>query len=325
MKVLIIRLSSIGDIVLTSPIIRCVKKQLSNPDIHFLTKENFSSLIINNPHVNKVQRLKNNDLKGLIIDLKKEKYDIVIDLHKNIRTLRIKRALKAKWYSFNKLNFKKWLFVNFKIDLLPNIHIIDRYFEGLKSLHISNDNLGVEYHIPNQIQVDLDSYNLIKNQYYVISLGATYLTKQIPNDILLSLFKRLNNIPMVLIGAGDKDTKKANFIMNNSNHKNIINLCNKLTIDDSAYIIKYSKTIITGDTGMMHIASCFDVDIITLWGNTHPKLGMHAYVSKEKVQNHLVDLACHPCSKLGSEKCPRGHFDCMNMQDTEKIVLSIPK
>ena len=165
MKVLIIRLSSIGDIVLTSPIIRCVKKQLSNPDIHFLTKENFSSLIINNPHVNKVQRLRNNDLKGLIIDLKKEKYDIVIDLHKNIRTLRIKRALKAKWYSFNKLNFKKWLFVNFKIDLLPNIHIIDRYFEGLKSLHISNDNLGVEYHIPNQIQVDLDSYKLIKNQY----------------------------------------------------------------------------------------------------------------------------------------------------------------
>ena len=215
--------------------------------------------------------------------------------------------------------------MHFKIDLLPDVHIIDRYFDGLKSLNIKNDNQGVEYHLPRKLAIDLKQYHIQKKQYLVLSLGATYHTKQIPNNVLLMLLKRLNNSHVVLIGAGNKDTEKADFIMNNSNHKNIINLCNKLTINESAYIIKHSKTIITGDTGMMHIASCFDIDIITLWGNTHPKLGMHAYVSKEKVQNHVVNLACHPCSKLGSDKCPRGHFNCMNMQDTKKIVISIPK
>ena len=325
MKVLIIRLSSIGDIVLTSPIIRCVKNQLSNAEIHFLTKENYLSLIAHNPHIYKVHRLKDNDLKGLINDLKKEKYDIVIDLHKNLRTYRIKKALNAQWYTFNKLNFKKWLFVNFKIDLLPNLHIIDRYFEGLKSLQISNDNQGIEYHMPDQIRVDLDSYNLKKNQYYVISLGATYFTKQIPNGVLLSLFKRLKNTPIVLIGAGTADIKKAETIINNTEHKKIINLCNKLSIDESAYVIKHAKTIITGDTGMMHIASSFDLNIVTLWGNTHPKFGMYAYASYDRIQNHLVDIPCHPCSKLGSGDCPRGHFNCMKSHNIQNIVKNLPK
>ncbi|MEK9600241.1 MAG: glycosyltransferase family 9 protein [Bacteroidota bacterium] len=325
MKILILRFSSIGDIVLTSPIIRCVKNQIPNAEIHYLTKETYSNLITHNTHITKLHALNDHNFNILVEDLKKENFDLVIDLHKNIRTFKIKRAINTKWFSFNKLNFKKWLFVHFKIDLLPDVHIIDRYFDGLKSLNIKNDNQGVEYHLPRKLAIDLKQYHIQKKQYIVLSLGATYYTKQIPNNVLLMLLKRLNDSHVVLIGAGDKDTKKADFIMKNSNHKNIINLCNKLTIDESAYIIKHSKTIITGDTGMMHIASCFDVDIITLWGNTHPKLGMHAYVSKEKVQNHLVNLACHPCSKLGSDKCPRGHFNCMNMQDTKKIVLSIPK
>ena len=325
MRILIIRFSSIGDIVLTSPIIRCVKNQIPNAEIHYLTKTIYSSLITHNPHVTKLHALNDHNFNILIEGLKKENFDLVIDLHKNIRTFKIKRAINTKLFSFNKLNFKKWLFVHFKIDLLPDVHIIDRYFDGLKSLNIKNDNQGVEYHLPHKLAIDLKQYHIQKKQYLVLSLGATYHTKQIPNNVLLMLLKRLNDSHVVLIGAGNKDTEKADFIMNNSNHKNIINLCNKLTINESAYIIKHSKTIITGDTGMMHIASCFDIDIITLWGNTHPKLGMHAYVSKEKVQNHVVNLACHPCSKLGSDKCPRGHFNCMNMQDTKKIVISIPK
>ena len=325
MRILIIRFSSIGDIVLTSPIIRCVKNQIPNAEIHYLTKETYSNLITHNTHITKLHALNDHNFNILVEDLKKENFDLVIDLHKNFRTFKIKRAINTKWFSFNKLNFKKWLFVHFKIDLLPDVHIIDRYFDGLKSLNIKNDNQGVEYHLPHKLAIDLKQYHIQKKQYLVLSLGATYHTKQIPNNVLLMLLKRLNDSHVVLIGAGNKDTEKADFIMNNSNHKNIINLCNKLTINESAYIIKHSKTIITGDTGMMHIASCFDIDIITLWGNTHPKLGMHAYVSKEKVQNHVVNLACHPCSKLGSDKCPRGHFNCMNMQDTEKIVLGIPK
>lgn len=325
MKILIIRFSSIGDIILTSPVIRCIKNQISNAEIHFLTKENYSTLIEHNPHVDKIHKLKGTNFKNLINNLKKEKYNIVIDLHKNLRTYRIRRALNVQWFTFNKLNFRKWLFVNFKIDLLPNNHIIDRYFEGLKSLKISNDNQGVDFFFPNQTYVDLDSYNLIEKEYYVISLGATYYTKQIPNNVLLSLFKRLNDATIVLIGAGESDVKKAEVIMNKIKHKRVVNLCNKLSIIESAYIIKHAKTLITGDTGMMHIASSFDLNIVTLWGNTHPKFGMYAYAPEDKVQNHWIDIPCHPCSKLGSNKCPRGHFNCMKTHDIPNIVKNLPE
>ena len=141
----------------------------------------------------------------------------------------------------------------------------------------------------------------------------------------MSLFKRLKNTTIVLIGAGKADIKKAETIIINSEHKKIINLCNKLSIDESAYVIKHAKTIITGDTGMMHIASSFDINIVTLWGNTHPKFGMYAYASADRIQNHLVDIPCHPCSKLGSNECPRGHFNCMKTHDIPNIVKNLPE
>jgi len=320
MKVLLIRFSSIGDIVITSPIIRCLKTQLKEVELHFLTKENFSNLVVHNPYISKVHKLKSNGLTPLIEHLKKEQFDCVIDLHKNIRTQKIKRQLKTKWFSYQKLNFKKWLFVHFKLDLLPHKHLVDRYFEGIKTLNIVNDNLGLEYHLPTKTQIDLPSFSLIEKQYYVISLGATYFTKRIPNHTLQSLIKRLNNSPVVLIGAGESDIKKAEYLTQTTQHQKVINLCNKLSIDESAYIIKHAHTVITGDTGMMHIAACFDVNIEAFWGNTHPKFGMYAYET-QKVKNHVVNIPCHPCSKLGSNSCPRGHFDCMNKHDILKIKI----
>jgi ADP-heptose:LPS heptosyltransferase len=133
-KFLIIRFSSIGDIVLTTPVIRCLKQQVPGAEVHFLTKKNFRGLVDPNPYVDKVQVLDGSwDL--MIHQLQEENYDYIIDLHHNLRTLRIKRALKGvPAFSFRKLNFKKWLLTVFKINLLPAVHIVDRYLETLNAL-----------------------------------------------------------------------------------------------------------------------------------------------------------------------------------------------
>src|SRR6187431_504279 len=128
MKILILRFSSIGDIVLTTPVIRCLKKQLPGVEIHYATKNVFKGILENNPYVNKVHTL-SVSTSDLIKELKAEKFDIVIDLHKNLRTTKIKWALGAKSYSFDKLNIKKWLFVNWKFKVMPDKHIVDRYIE----------------------------------------------------------------------------------------------------------------------------------------------------------------------------------------------------
>lgn len=319
MKVLIIRFSSIGDIVITSPIIRCVQEQL-NAEVHFLTKAKFEGLVANNPFVSKVIAL-HDQLDDTLAELKVEDYDVVIDLHKNLRTLKVKKALNAKWYSFNKVNFQKWLFVNFKINFLPKAHLVDRYFNGIASLKVENDNQGLDYFFPSEFEFNLSSHNLKKSNYIVLSIGGTYATKRIPNDLLLSLINRLNQ-PIVIIGGGEEDGQNASYLEQNSINKQLVNLCNKLSIDESAYVIQYASKIVSGDTGMMHIAAAFNKPIESIWGNTHPQFGMYPYLpAHENLSNmHQVDLKCRPCSKLGSSSCPRGHFNCMKMQNVEEIV-----
>ncbi|MDB9883272.1 glycosyltransferase family 9 protein [Bacteroidia bacterium] len=320
MKILLIRFSSIGDIVITSPIVRCVRTKYPEAELHFLTKENYINLVSSNPFINKVISLKEGQEKNLIAELKTENYDLVIDLHKNLRTRRIKKHLRANWFSYKKLNIQKWLYVNFKLNLLPKKHLVDRYFDGIKSLEIFNDNKGLDYFFLSDISFDLSKYKLKQNEYIVVSIGGTYATKQIPNTVLLEVFKRLN-VKIVLIGGGVSDGAKAEELCDRFQNNSLINLCNKLSIDESAFLIKNASSIVTGDTGMMHIASAFDTKIEAVWGNTNPLFGMYAYRSNNQgINNHQVSVACNPCSKLGSDKCPRGHFGCMNEQNIEQIV-----
>ncbi|MFT4599205.1 MAG: ADP-heptose:LPS heptosyltransferase [Bacteroidia bacterium] len=320
MKILIIRLSSIGDIVLTTPVIRCTRAAYPDAEIHFLIKKSFVSLVEHNPNLNTIKPYEKALENELVQQLQSESYDLVIDLHKNVRTRRLIKTLNTKSISYNKENIRKWLFVNFKIDVLPDVHIVDRYFASLKRVNILNDNKGIDFFYSPKFQLDLSDYSLVKKEYTVITVGGTYFTKQIPERILMSLFKRLNG-DIVLIGAGKSDATKAEQLTQNIPNKRVYNLCNQLSIEQSAYLIENAKSIITSDTGMMHIAAAFDTPIEAIWGNTNPSFGMYAYRPQQSnITNHKVQLNCNPCSKLGSDKCPRGHFNCMNMQNVEQIV-----
>jgi len=179
MKILILRFSSIGDIVLTTPVIRCLKKQLPNAEIHYATKNAFRGILENNSYVDKVHIL-SSSTSSLIKELKAEKFDVVIDLHKNLRTLKIKWALGSTSYSFDKLNIRKWLFVNWKLKVMPEKHIVERYLETVFALGIKNDNEGLNYFIPKNDIVNLDTLPKAfeKNGYATIAIGAQHATKR---------------------------------------------------------------------------------------------------------------------------------------------------
>ena len=146
MKILVIRFSSIGDIVLTTPVIRCLKNQIDDVEIHVLTKKKFSSLYMTNPYINKVYEY-DDTLKKNIEELKLENYDYIVDLQKNKRSIRVTRALRKPHSSFPKLNFKKFLLTTFKINLMPDIHIVDRYFKAVEKLGVKNDYQGLDFFI----------------------------------------------------------------------------------------------------------------------------------------------------------------------------------
>ena len=319
-KILIIRFSSIGDIVLTTPVIRCLKNQVEGEaEIHFLTKKDFAPLVSENPYVSKLYTI-DKSTNEVIEDLQTEQYDYVVDLHKNMRARRVKRKLKALSFTFDKLNFKKWLLVNFKWDKMPDIHIVDRYLASVKALGIEKDEEGLDYFLPSDFKLSFPIPFPV-NQYVVLVLGANHGTKKIPEIKMREILSKSKQ-PFVLLGG--KEDQALGEQLAQLSPERIFNAAGKTTLHESAFLIKESKSVITPDTGMMHIAAAFQKPILSLWGNTVPELGMYPYYEKGKENRSTIfeikDLSCRPCSKIGFSKCPKGHFKCMMEIESDSVV-----
>jgi len=321
-KILVVRFSSIGDIVLTTPIVRCLKKDIPNVEIHYLTKKQFVGLVDSNPNIDKVHSIVK-DTKEIITELKEENFDCIIDLHSNLRTLKLKYSLNIKSYPFPKLNYKKWLLTTFKINKMPDLHIVDRYFETVKSFGVKNDNLGLDFFIPEKDEVNLADHYIEEN-FIAYAVGAQFDTKKLPTDKIIELLNRTKKT-IVLLG-GPSDIQEARKITDKC--RNVINLCGDLNLNQSASVIKQASKVISHDTGLMHIASAFKKPIISIWGNTVPELGMYPYqpTNQANFSIHQVNnLRCRPCSKIGHQSCPKKHFKCMTSQNLGEIALEIEK
>jgi ADP-heptose:LPS heptosyltransferase len=309
-KILVIRFSSIGDIVLTTPIVRCIKNQLEGVELHYITKEENRQILSENPSIDKLLFLQPS-IWATIKMLRDEHYDVVIDLHNNQRTWLIKRILGIKSFSFPKINFKKWLMVNFKINRLPHLHIVDRYFNAVKTIGVINDQKGLDFFI-----ADGDTLQQsMASPYIAWAIGAKQGTKQFPVQKIIEVLNSsaFPNIKVVLLG-GKEDTARAELIMKATATIAIESLVGKSSLQESATILKNAQVVITNDTGLMHIAAALRKPILSFWGNTIPEFGMTPYYGKNDVDNRILqvpDLLCRPCSKLGYDNCPRGHFKCM--------------
>jgi ADP-heptose:LPS heptosyltransferase len=320
MKILIVRFSSIGDIVLTTPVIRCLKQQVPGVELHYLTKSAYVSLIKENPYIDKIHSI-DKSIDEVMTSLKEEKYDQIIDLHHNLRTKSLKRKLGVPTYAFPKENINKWILVNFKIDKMPDVHIVDRYMQTVDHLNVKNDLKGIDYFIPKKDLVDLTEHN-IPHSFFCMAIGGQFATKKMPKEKMLELIDKIDT-PIVIIG-GKEDVAEAEYLTEQSN-RSIINLAGQLNLNQSASVLEQSSLLITHDTGMMHIASAFNKPTISIWGNTVPQLGMYSYQPSTPENVVIIEkegLKCRPCSKIGYQKCPKKHFSCMD-HDTSDIVEKI--
>jgi ADP-heptose:LPS heptosyltransferase len=301
-KFLILRFSSIGDIVLTTPVTRCIKKQYPNAEVHFATKESFKVLVENNPYIDQYHLL-GKSLNKFIQSLQTENFDFIIDLHNNLRTSIIKMSLfSVKSFSFDKLNFKKWLLVVLKINQMPNVHIVDRYLETVKSLGIKNDLNGLDFFIPEKDKVQINA------SYVAYAIGGQHNTKKLPINRIIKVCQKINGKIMIL---GGKEDRPAAEEIEKALGDKIINACGKYNLNQSASLVQQAEYIITHDTGLMHIASALKKKVISIWGNTVPEFGMYPYLTAFSIIENK-EISCRPCSKIGYDKCPKGHFKCMN-------------
>lgn len=318
-KILLIRFSSIGDIVLTTPVIRCLKRQIPDVELHVLTKCSNQNLLTSNPYINKVYGLKG-DLKDLLPELKAEQYDFIVDLHRNLRSRRVKYALRKPSASFPKLDLQKFLYTKLKLGKLPDTHIVDRYFKAVGKLGVKNDGQGLDFFFDENGTV-LPSE--MPEKYVAVVIGGQHSTKILPAEKVIEVCRVLN-FPVVLVG-GKEDAARGELICKTLEN-NVLNTCGRFSIAQSALVLKRAEAILTNDTGMMHIAAALRKPIVSVWGNTVPEFGMYPYLPTCPQRSRIVEnktLKCRPCHKLGYKQCPKGHFACMNTLDANEIAGEI--
>ena len=327
-KILVIRFSSIGDIVLASPVFRCLKKQLEGAEVHFVTKISFKMVTIANPYIDRFFYL-GKDLNELIAELKKEKYDHVIDLHNNLRSWKIRRALKVNCYVIDKLTIQKLLLTKLNIDIMPGVHITQRSLKTIVPLGVGDDGLGLDYFIPTEEVVKIkDIPTSHQAGYIAIVIGANHFTKKMPVHKLQELCRKIDH-PIMLVG-GPQDNKEGEAIAS-VDHVKIYNTCGKFSLNESADLVRNSKLVISHDTGLQYIACAFQKPVLAIWGGTSPKLDVEPYygtgfkidAANPIYENIFLNLSCQPCSRYGTKKCPLEHFNCMEKQDIDAIVIKV--
>jgi ADP-heptose:LPS heptosyltransferase len=319
MKILVLRFSAIGDIILTSPVVRCLKLQ-TDAEIHYATKKTFGHLIANNPYVDAIHLLED-DLQKFISKLKEEKFDVVVDLHHNLRTFRIKKGLGIPAYAFPKYNIRKWVLVNLKWNIMPRLHVVDRYFKAVAPLGVFPDAGGLDVFIPEKEALPLEILpEPWKHGFWAFVIGGNHEGKMCSAAKIARICK-LVPYPVVLFGGPD-DQNKGQWIAEQAG-PHVWNAAGTHSLNGSASLLAFAKLVVTHDTGLMHIASGLGKTIISLWGGTVPELGMTPYRPGPNSLELGASHCMRPSSKLGKRRGIYRFFDFMEMIPDQLIVKEI--
>lgn len=311
MKFLIIRFSSIGDIVLTTAVLRAIREKYPEAEVHYLTKESMKSVLENHPNIHYLWTWENRLPDGL----KQISFDAIFDLHHNLRTFLAKRQLQGPKYVFRKETWNRFLLVQFGIKrTIP--HVVSRYLKTLKPIGIEGD-----FPLDFPIHESTDPARRIPElrgvtHYRVMVMGAAHVTKMIP---LTKMESWMNDQQTWVLLGGKQEQNKAELLAKKNPH-HWLSLAGKLTIQESAWVMKYAQHVVVGDTGMMHIASALQVPTTIIWGGTTPELGMGPWMNPNAINIEVENLDCRPCSKMGKNQCPKGHFKCM-MNQPEQLPI----
>jgi ADP-heptose:LPS heptosyltransferase len=316
-KILVIRFSSIGDIILTTPVLRIIKTQLDGRiELHYLTKKSFEPLLKNNPHIDKLI-LMDNEISEVRELIKSSNYHYVIDLHRNLRSAVARKMAKGLDFVFNKHNIEKWFLVNFGLDFLPRKHVVRRYIEAADALGLKEDGVGCEF-FPDKGSSNpiLKSGTVKVGGYLVIAVGAAHEGKRMTCRQIAAICDRAE-VPVVLLG-GKGDEYLGDLALS------ALNQIGLTSIDESALILRDASAVISGDSGMMHLAAAMGSKVISIWGCTSPRFGMEPY--KPHPDSIILEpegRTRRPCSKLGN-RCKYGMKNkCITAVSTERILEAV--
>ncbi|MEO8513778.1 MAG: glycosyltransferase family 9 protein [Ignavibacteria bacterium] len=339
-RILIIRLSSLGDIILTTPLINLIQVTFPLARIDFCTKEQYAFIVRSNPAIHKVIKAKNElnyeALKDLRQLIKMSNYNLIIDAQNNIKSFYLRMIQDAKILVFKKYSIKKFLLVNFKIDLMKDLPpISERYIEMVTEFASPEDlkkkilpEVFTDAVSERSIDKMLESLGLNKgNKLVCIPAVSKHFTKTYPAEFYAEIINKFpgESAAFFLTGTGT-DSININIIKSLTKNRKVYDLCNNLDISDLISLLKRCSLVICGDTGPMHLAEALNIPLIMLAGSSVKEFGFYPQ-NGDAIILENNGLKCRPCSHIGRKKCPKGHFKCMKEITPEMVLgkVQLPK
>lgn len=305
-KILVVRLSSLGDVILTTPIYRSLKKSNKDIIIHTVVLDAYKDVLKTNPYINSVWEYSKNSeaIKILNESLIHEEYDYVMDLQNNFRSRELLQNVSKNIYRFEKHSLKKLLLVHFKINLFKNFpSITERYAATFPELKLDNE--GPEIFIPSSVKPRIAENDVVIG----LCPGSKHFTKMWPNENFVELGNMLieKGVKVAIFGGSD-DKNICKYLERNI--KGSINLTTDNDILQIASDMKNCIAIICNDSGLMHTATAVKTNVLAIFGSTVREFGFYPYKSTHSVLENF-SLSCRPCSHIGRKSCPKKHFKCM--------------
>ncbi len=339
-RILVIRFSSIGDILLTTPVLRALKRWDQEAEIHFAVKSEYSPLLCENPTVDEIIPLDPElGISGLLkfaLSLR-GKYDLLVDLHRSPRSLII------RWLAGARLNLKypKGVISRFLMirtgwkAIAMKEPVPERYLKALEPLGITRDEHGIDFPIPDTIQESVlasmveeaasinisDGFQEKQEHYSYLALapGARWATKRwLPErfaEVSDTLAEKYDLIPVLL---GNTDEKPVSRAVREKMKYAAIDFTGKLDLLETGAVLKIASLLICNDSGMMHMAGALSTPIVAIFGPTTRELGFYPYRTRFEVADS--DISCRPCHHIGSNQCPMGHHQCMTDIDAVDVI-----
>jgi len=339
-KILIIRLSSLGDIILASPLVRVLRNAYPAARIDFLVKSEYADLLKFNKHVSSVIELKSAERKELA-ELKRrirgERYDAILDIHNSLRS----RYLR--WFSLsgcvrviNKRALARFFLVktkrNFYRDKIP---VAERYMETVKDLGITDDGMGLEVFVPGEamssVQALMIRYRLDRFDAVIgLAPAARHFTKRWPQEKFVELGEKCaKTFPTKIFIFGSRDDsdycRDIAQMMNARLGSTVAeSLAGKLTVLETAAALDFCSVVVSNDSGIMHLAASRKRKLVAVFGSTVREFGFFPYRT-ENIVVEKMNLGCRPCSHIGLQKCPEGHFRCMKDIQAAEVLTAMGK
>ena len=327
-NILIVRFSSIGDLLLTTPLLRAIRARHPEARITFLVREDMAETVRHNARIDEVVTWRRGTpLTDLANQLREQEWTHRLDLHCSLRSYRLRRMVGGRWHGYPKHRIRRQLLITTHGKFGGNLgHVAERYFEAARGLDVSPDGGPPEFFTSQAGEAEATAF-LAANDVgqhrplYAFAPGAAHFTKRWPEAHWIRLATAFGpDHDLVILGG--KGEEKVGVEIAGATGGRAVNAAGRFNLDVNAAILKRAQLLVVGDTGLLHLATAVGTPVVGLYGPTVEAFGFFPYHAQAVAVQH--DLPCRPCSAQGGAKCPLGHHDCLVRLTPEEVLASIP-